>query len=913
MFHWICPECGRETAPTERECPACEGLEQAELVLAGVVEASASTLSSDAGVPKASHSDASSKGESPDPPSDVSRASQLQEGSADSGNHLVSVPKAEDDQSQGDAEKGINVDAEAETPAAGIKAEVVTELPHGPSLVGLSELERNTALFVEAANDTLAADVPASHDLQLRLDAAAKVLAEASETALIPEIVDPATFVSHMMETKSAALLGARAQAPEHSSGARAQAPEHMLGASTQEPEQVVRSIRTKTVESRSVDARSVDARSVDIRSVDTWTVGSKPAASKFMDIKPVDAKVVEARPAEASPVDVRPLAEIPYAASTTQELPLTHAAPADAGSDVPAPAGESAGAKSEEKNPTPSQAAGPVPFSKKLNRVLQAAGMDLRGRRGRSAVNLPPAPPKQDPTLREQPPVDAAAIPASGEAGLVSGAIPGVASEDVPNPTASLRALNTAVSNTEVEEKIEEKIEENVPAVSEPHVPEQVSDVARSLSEAPAAGSETPAAGSETLAAGSETLAAGSETPAVDESAASLTPSASASSELPSAEPAAAELKADAVEAATPAAEPATSPEGTSLELLAEGLPLRGKMAMPANPAVAASKAVAAPLAIAGPPEQYLLAAPSQDQNAHDQQAILDSAALANQPQRPEREPALVKLQMRLTMPVAPVVANNPAQSMVPEVEAAPAKDLAQAPDIPARSPSPRMGRLLRYSPIAKRTIIPAAPSWEPTKTSVEVTGTIPGPVLPAALVSFQDPELKPQFLEQATLRKSSSWGQLFLVALLGIGLGLGVHYLYVSYMHPAEAEADVSDNSAPASTPVAAAAPSMANGFTKSMEVTGFRIVMDPTRKTEIHYIVVNHSGIRFPDAKVNVTLYSTDARVGQPPLCRFSFAAPNLGPFEAKEMASSLDSSPAGNPPEWRDLRAEISVGQ
>src|SRR5580698_2697288 len=43
MFHWICPECGCEIAPTVRECPACDGPEQAELVLAGVVEASART------------------------------------------------------------------------------------------------------------------------------------------------------------------------------------------------------------------------------------------------------------------------------------------------------------------------------------------------------------------------------------------------------------------------------------------------------------------------------------------------------------------------------------------------------------------------------------------------------------------------------------------------------------------------------------------------------------------------------------------------------------------------------------------------------------------------------------------------------------------------------------------------------
>src|SRR5450432_1815049 len=42
MFHWICPECGREIAPTIRECPACDPVAATvESALAGEVEASA--------------------------------------------------------------------------------------------------------------------------------------------------------------------------------------------------------------------------------------------------------------------------------------------------------------------------------------------------------------------------------------------------------------------------------------------------------------------------------------------------------------------------------------------------------------------------------------------------------------------------------------------------------------------------------------------------------------------------------------------------------------------------------------------------------------------------------------------------------------------------------------------------------
>src|SRR6266853_635651 len=45
MFHWICPECGREIAPTVRECPACDPKAViAEPALVGVVEAPARAL-----------------------------------------------------------------------------------------------------------------------------------------------------------------------------------------------------------------------------------------------------------------------------------------------------------------------------------------------------------------------------------------------------------------------------------------------------------------------------------------------------------------------------------------------------------------------------------------------------------------------------------------------------------------------------------------------------------------------------------------------------------------------------------------------------------------------------------------------------------------------------------------------------
>jgi hypothetical protein len=62
------------------------------------------------------------------------------------------------------------------------------------------------------------------------------------------------------------------------------------------------------------------------------------------------------------------------------------------------------------------------------------------------------------------------------------------------------------------------------------------------------------------------------------------------------------------------------------------------------------------------------------------------------------------------------------------------------------------------------------------------------------------------------------------------------------------------------------------------------------------------------------VYVTLRTADDTPGQPPLSRFSFAAPNLGPYQSKEMISSIEkmNRPVALP-EWQDLRADLEIGQ
>jgi len=102
------------------------------------------------------------------------------------------------------------------------------------------------------------------------------------------------------------------------------------------------------------------------------------------------------------------------------------------------------------------------------------------------------------------------------------------------------------------------------------------------------------------------------------------------------------------------------------------------------------------------------------------------------------------------------------------------------------------------------------------------------------------------------------------------------------------------------------------VSHSLADTIEVTGFRILVDYNKKSEIHYLVVNHSANELSDMTVYVTLHASGAKPGQPPLCRFSFRAPSLKAFEVKEMTASIEKfTHSVTVPDWQDLRAEVQV--
>jgi hypothetical protein len=223
-------------------------------------------------------------------------------------------------------------------------------------------------------------------------------------------------------------------------------------------------------------------------------------------------------------------------------------------------------------------------------------------------------------------------------------------------------------------------------------------------------------------------------------------------------------------------------------------------------------------------------------------------------------------------------------------------------------------MASLRDYFPRAGRAIRPALPKNRILAADSGPRITLPGPALPPGLVSLKDARVVTVLGEGAQRSKRGVPGWLVSLFVTSVLLVSGLTVLFYLLPH---STADAKPATPTAAAPATAAAPvaqTPAHSLTSNVEVTGFRIVVDFNKKSEIHYIVVNHSAANLSDVNIFVTLRSANAVPGQPPIGRFSFKAPDLAAFEAKEMISSIEKlSRSTTLPDWQDLRAEVQIAQ
>ncbi len=237
--------------------------------------------------------------------------------------------------------------------------------------------------------------------------------------------------------------------------------------------------------------------------------------------------------------------------------------------------------------------------------------------------------------------------------------------------------------------------------------------------------------------------------------------------------------------------------------------------------------------------------------------------------------------------------------------------------PSTPPLQPAPPLAPLGNYSPLEGRPLRPAVPGVQLLKKECGPRTTLPGPMLTRRLVKFLDRELSPIPPAFLLAKKPLIPGWMATALILGTLLGAGFTSV-ISVIRPSADAKPSAVAQTNTQAPTVAALPAAASGnvspLAKAIEVTGFRIQMDPAKKSEIQYLVVNHTPARFSGVTVYVTLYTADAKAGQPPLCKFQFTAPNLAPFQAKDMTSAIErvARPVSLP-DWQDLRATVEIGE
>jgi len=152
--------------------------------------------------------------------------------------------------------------------------------------------------------------------------------------------------------------------------------------------------------------------------------------------------------------------------------------------------------------------------------------------------------------------------------------------------------------------------------------------------------------------------------------------------------------------------------------------------------------------------------------------------------------------------------------------------------------------------------------------------------------------------------------WLVAVFVALALVAVGGGA-YLYL--LPSSRAKTEQPAQPAPFEAPTSAPAPkAKAHPLAKYIEIAGLRVTEDAKQKAQIKCSVVNHSGAVLGDLTLAITLKTSTAKPEDKPLAAFSVKVAALGPYEAKEVETTVKSAlRAYELPDWQFLRAEFEI--
>jgi predicted component of type VI protein secretion system len=112
----------------------------------------------------------------------------------------------------------------------------------------------------------------------------------------------------------------------------------------------------------------------------------------------------------------------------------------------------------------------------------------------------------------------------------------------------------------------------------------------------------------------------------------------------------------------------------------------------------------------------------------------------------------------------------------------------------------------------------------------------------------------------------------------------------------------------------PVRMTASNKANPLAKYIELVGIRVNEKSPGHLQVQFGVVNHSEADIGDVKLDVSLGTTAAKPGDPPLITFTSKVSALGPNEMKSVSVDVPTKlRVYELPDWQFLKADFQIGE
>ena len=100
--------------------------------------------------------------------------------------------------------------------------------------------------------------------------------------------------------------------------------------------------------------------------------------------------------------------------------------------------------------------------------------------------------------------------------------------------------------------------------------------------------------------------------------------------------------------------------------------------------------------------------------------------------------------------------------------------------------------------------------------------------------------------------------------------------------------------------------------NPLLKQIEVVGLRLTQNKAKKTEIRFLVVNHSAGEVQDVAGTLSLRARTSKKEDEPIGACAFKLPSLGPYESKDMVCILNTKlKVYELPDWQNLEAQLQI--